>query len=492
MACSSKNKGSTIFSKIISGMSPLHGVCLAVFILLTLCWSNFTYAATSHDNTEISYLELKWLSASPSLIGFDTARLENAVKSIGEMKGIYSVIVIRNNYLVLERYFREGHRTKPHNLKSATKSVMAALTGIAIEKGYLRLDQPISDFLPQIKNLDDPRKSDMTVLHLLTMTSGLEPTSYQSYNDLAMNGTDWVKTILERPLVADPGTKHQYSTGDTHILSAVLTGATRMSTKDFAENNLFGPLGISVKGWEIDPQGINQGGNNLSLIPLDMALFGQLYLDGGTYRNKQIVPEWWVDASTRPNYLGEHEVYGYYSYLWYSRPGRTNAYVAVGYGGQYIYVSQDYNCVIVITSTLESKGKKWERELFDYIQKGILASIDPVQQQLLQVKHNDEDSPALYQSGPSGSTGSRDKRFGLTIASLNLRKGPSRSDSIIKLLDAGTVLEVTGREDAWLQVLAGTSSGWVSAEYVRFVNPERIRFAEPRQFSVVLVLTFQR
>jgi hypothetical protein len=381
--------------------------------------------------------------------------------------------------MVLERYFREGYRMKPHNLKSATKSIIAALTGIAIEKGYLRLDQPISDFLPQVKYLEDPRKFDITVLHLLTMTSGLEQTSYQSYNSLATNSTDWIWTILNRSLVADPGTKHQYSTGDTHILSAVLTEATGMSTREFAEKHLFGPLDISIKGWEVDPKGINQGGNNLSLIPLDMALFGQLYLDGGIYRNKQIIPKWWVDASTRPNYLGEHEVYGYYSYLWYSRPRGANAFVAVGYGGQYIYVSPEHNSVVVITSTLESKGKSWEKELFDYIQNGILGSIDPKQLQLLQVKHEGKDSPSLYQSGQiSTASASGKKRIALTVAGLNLRKGPSRSDSIIKLLDTGTVLEVQNQKGSWLKVLVGSASGWVSADYVRFIDPERIRFAK--------------
>ena len=360
-------------------------ICLAVFVLLSFCWSSNSVAVTSQNDADVSSLDLKWLAASPSLLGFDPVKLETATGNIGKMKGIYSVIVIRNNYLVAERYFREGHRMKPHNLKSATKSVLAALTGIAIEKGYLRLDQPIGDFLPQVKYLEDPRKYDITVLHLLTMTSGLEQTSYQAYNSLARNETDWVWTILNRPLVADPGTKHQYSTGDTHILSAVLTGATGMSTKDFAEKYLFGPLDISIKGWEVDPKGINQGGNNLSLIPLDMALFGQLYLDGGMYRNQQIIPQWWVDTSTRPNYLGKHENYGYYSYLWYSRPRGANAFVAVGYGGQYIYVSPEYNCVVVITSTLDSKGKPWEKELFDYIQKdnpsAALSQLDKFYQQ---------------------------------------------------------------------------------------------------------------
>jgi CubicO group peptidase (beta-lactamase class C family)/chromosome segregation ATPase len=461
------------------GRRPLAQIiCLIPMLLLAFCWVDRAAATTSQNSAETSSLDLKWLASSPSLLGFNTVKLETTVGNIGDLKGVYSVIIVRNNYMVVERYFREGTRTKPHNLKSATKSVMAALTGIAIEKGYLRLDQPIGDFLPQAKYLDDPRKADITLLHLLTMTSGLEQTSSQAYNSLAMNSTDWVWTILNRPLVADPGTKHQYSTGDTHILSAVLTGATGMSTRDFAEKYLFGPLGISVKGWEIDPKGINQGGNNLSLIPLDMALFGQLYLDGGIYRNQQIIPKWWVEASTRPNYLGKHELYGYYSYLWYSRPMGANAFVAVGYGGQYIYVSPEYNCVVVITSTLESKGKAWEKELFDYIQEGLLGSIEP-EQLLLQVKYDGKDAPTFYESGPvSSSAASGEKRKALAVTTLNLRKGPSKSTAVIKLLDGGTVLEIQEQQGSWFKVLAVNLNGWVSAEYVRLITPERIQLAK--------------
>ncbi len=461
------------------GRRPLAQIiCLIPMLLLAFCWVDRAAATTSQNSAETSSPNLKWLASSPSLLGFNTVKLETTVGNIGDLKGVYSVIIVRNNDMVVERYFREGTRTKPHNLKSATKSVMAALTGIAIEKGYLRLDQPIGDFLPQVKYLADPRKADITVLHLLTMTSGLEQTSYQAYNSLAMNSTDWVWTILNRSLVADPGTKHQYSTGDAHILSAVLTGATGMSTRAFAEKYLFGPLGISVKGWEIDPKGINQGGNNLSLIPLDMALFGQLYLDGGIYRNQQIIPKWWVEASTRPNYLGKHELYGYYSYLWYSRPMGANAFVAVGYGGQYIYVSPEYNCVVVITSTLESKGKPWEKELFDYIQEGLLGSIEP-EQQLPQVKYDGKDAPTFYESGPvSSSAASGEKRKALAVTTLNLRKGPSKSTAVIKLLDGGTVLEIQEQQGSWFKVQAVNLNGWVSAEYVRLITPERIQLAK--------------
>ena len=165
--------------------------------------------------TSDSQWDVKWLTASPELVGFDKELLHNGAAQIGQMSGVYSVIVVRNGYLVLEQYFREGSRLKPHNIKSATKSVLSALTGIAINKGYLRLDQPISDFLPQVKELDDPRKNDITVRHLLTMTSGLDPTSYQAYNSWIMNGSGCHRCSIRygTPRNGEPGWMRSVKTG---------------------------------------------------------------------------------------------------------------------------------------------------------------------------------------------------------------------------------------------------------------------------------------
>jgi CubicO group peptidase (beta-lactamase class C family) len=409
----------------------------------------------------------KWLTAVPSKAGFNPDALDTAADRIGLMKGVYSVLVVRNGYLVVERYFREGYRAKPHNLKSASKSVLSALIGIAIDKGKLHLDQPICELLPQCKKLNDPRKADITVRHLMTMTSGLTTTSYQSYDKWVNNG-DWVKAALDQPLLADPGTRYQYSTADTHILSAVLTYATGISTREYALKNLFGPMKITVNGWSTDPKGIYQGGNNLALIPLDMARIGQLYLDGGKYGGRQIVPQWWVDVSTRAGHVGYNEIYGNYGFLWYSRPNGKDAFVAVGYGGQYIYVSPLYNCVIVITSTLESKGRKWEKQLFDLIHSGIIGSIKIDQKQLLLAAGVEPGTAATIDN----QTASAISGTGRTRVRLNLRQGPNKSDSFITTLGAGTVLEIKEQQGSWLRVRAGSLSGWVFAKYVRIVSDE--------------------
>lgn len=412
----------------------------------------------------------KWTVSFPGDQGFDTLMFNRAVQAIAGMEGVCSVLVVRNHYLVAERYMLGSSPENPCNLKSATKSILSALAGIAVEKGFIRLDQAICDFLPYVGNVGDVRKMDITVRHLLTMTSGLEPTSYQAYNEWVTND-DWVLSILSKPLAADPGTLHQYSTGDAHILAAVLTAATGMGVRDFACRYLFDPMGITVYGWSIDPQGIQQGGNNLSLLPRDMAAIGQLYLDGGWFGNQSVVPHWWIEASTRSVYMGSHDVYGYYGYLWYTRPFGHNDFVAVGFGGQYIYVSPDDNLVIVITSSLDSKGDAWERQLFDIIHNSLLTS--------LVSRDGRTSAPGLKQQG-SEAPGEPEilTRKGIVMDVLNLRKGPGTSYGRQMVLNPGTILDVNGSAGGWLKVSAGKQNGWVSDRFVRIVGGDELTLSD--------------
>ncbi len=420
-------------------------------------------ARSLEDRQQKSRWRGEWLMATPFLQGFDPDRLEKAAGQIGEMKGVYSVILVRNGYMVVERYFREGTRTKPHNLKSAAKSVLSALIGIAINEGYMHLDQPIAELLPKIKTFDDPRKRSITVHHLLTMTSGLEPTSYRAYNSWVSN-RDWVKAAIGRPLIFEPGTHFQYSTGNSHILSAILSARTGVSTQAYAERKLFSSLGIKVQGWDADPNGIHMGGNNLSLIPRDMAKIGQLYLDGGRFGNRQVVPKWWIDESTRASNLEQHEVYGSYGYSWYVHPGGEDAFVAVGYGGQYIYVSPPHDSVIVVTSTLESKGRAWERKLFERLQVGILGSI------------GQKDGLLLYAAAKVKSAGASQSK-GKTTANVILRSGPSRSSLNIGLVKKGKLVNILETEGKWYRVNYRGKKGWIYGDYIR-LSTERAGSSE--------------
>ena len=322
-----------------------------------------------------------WRTATAAEVGLDTKRLERALGQVAELEGLRGILVARHGRLVVERYFggSAGHRL--HNLKSASKSVLSALAGMAIEQGLLNLDQPIADLLPEAADLDDKGKRKITVRHLLTMTSGLESTSFGNYGSWVA-ARNWVRAALARPLQAEPGTRFSYSTGGTHLLSATLSRAAGRSTHDFAREHLFAPLGIRRSAWARDRQGVHMGGNNLSLLPRDMLKFGQLYLNRGRWNGQQLLPWQWIDESTRPGLVGPRgrgRIYGGYGYLWWLRGHRERgAYIASGYGGQYIYVAPAEDLVVVVTSTEVSKGRGWRGELFGIIREGVAGSvIDP-------------------------------------------------------------------------------------------------------------------
>jgi CubicO group peptidase (beta-lactamase class C family) len=261
--------------------------------------------------------------------------------------------VARDGGLLLERYYRGARADRRANIKSASKSVVSALVGIAIAEGKLRgVEQPIAELLaPRHGPLfaADPRKRAITVEHLLTMRAGLEPTSFGNYGAW-VSSRDWVRDALRRPLVAEPGGEMLYSTGSTHLLSAALTRATGMSTYAYARARLFRPLGVELRPWQTDPQGIYFGGNEMRLTPREMLRFGELYRNGGRHAGVQVVPAAWVEASVQPRtrspWSGEAYGYGW----WVKQSGAHRVFFAWGYGGQYIFVVPSLRAVMVTTS----------------------------------------------------------------------------------------------------------------------------------------------
>ena len=202
---------------------------------------------------------------------------------------VHSVVIIKNGYIVEETYPSDSYKQNTlHTIYSCTKSITSALIGIAIDQGYISgLDQKVLDFFPdrEIANLDTQKQS-ITIEHLLTMTSGMEwdewtipyidaQGNWNLQNSLAQMdySEDWVQYVLDRPLVDEPGKVFNYNTGTTHLLSAIIHQATGRTTRDFAQEYLFDPLGITEINWPTDPQGIFEGGNALALKPRDMAKF---------------------------------------------------------------------------------------------------------------------------------------------------------------------------------------------------------------------------
>ncbi len=308
--------------------------------------------------------------------GLDQERFAHALAQISELDGVECILVARAGRLLADVYLRGTRPGALRNVKSASKSVLSAVVGSAVERDELELDDPVSRYLSAARELDDPVKRSITVQDLLGMRSGLESTSFGNYSSW-VSTRNWVASALARPLVDQPGTRRRYSTGDTHLLSAMVTAATGTSTLAYAEQHLFRPLGITRLSWQRDPQGVHFGGNNLSLAARDLARFGQLYLDRGRFGDQQIISHDWVRRSTRAQGTTQSGEWGRYGWLWWLRPPHERgAFSANGFGGQYLYISPAHELLVVIGSTEVSKGRDWRRDLFEQIVDGIAGSME--------------------------------------------------------------------------------------------------------------------
>ena len=284
--------------------------------------------------------------------GLDPATLSRTLDAARALPRLRALIVLRDGESLAEHRFNGGPPLdQAVNIKSASKSVMSALVGIAIARGVLAgVDQPILPLLRQDAPANpDPRLGRVTIGHLLSMQAGLERTSGEYYGRW-VSSPNWVRFALSRPFVDEPGGGMLYSTGSTHLLSALLTKASGRSTLANARAWLGEPLGITIPSWPADPQGITFGGNEMRLSPRAMARFGELYRLGGVIDGKRVLPAGWIEQSWTPRttspWSGQR-----YGYGWFLSEVRGHAVrYAWGYGGQMIYVVPDLRLTVVMTS----------------------------------------------------------------------------------------------------------------------------------------------
>lgn len=284
--------------------------------------------------------------------GVDAAALGAAVDAASRLPRLRSLLVLRDGETKTAHVFHDGPPLdQPVNIKSASKSVMSALIGIAIERGVLTgVDQTVLPLLrSDAPRNPDPRLARITVGDLLSMQAGLERTSGENYGRW-VSSSNWVRYALSRPFVADPGTGMLYSTGSTHLLSAALTRATGRSTLANARAWLGEPLGITIPPWPADPQGVYFGGNEMRLSPRALARFGELYRRGGEIDGRRIVSAKWIEQSWTPRTVSPWSGQAY-GYGWFLTDMRGHAVrLAWGYGGQMVYVIPDLQLTIVMTS----------------------------------------------------------------------------------------------------------------------------------------------
>ena len=329
-------------------------VCVCFLIpLISVCTKQ-----PSNNNTDTTpYYD--WTAASPETQGFDGIQFTNAVNQLDDLEFLTSLLVVRNEYLVLERYFQSFTQDDYQPVMSITKSIISTLVGIAIEEGLIdSVNQAVLDFYQEyVTPSMDPRKHDITIAHLLTMQSGME-------GDYILDGfylsQDWMETALKLDLLFDPGTGYCYTDYGVHLLSGIIAKMSGMSTLDFAKQVLGEPLGIDFPLWEQDRGDIYMGGAGLFLYPRDMARLGYLYLNDGLVDSRVVIPSEWI-SKTFQKYLLFEDWRGLtsvgYGYLWWLGDlGEYETFSAFGMGGQLIMIIPDLDLVIVATSDLQRPG----------------------------------------------------------------------------------------------------------------------------------------
>ncbi len=262
-----------------------------------------------------------------------------------------TVILEHCGEVVFERYYNGFDAETAHDMQSSTKTFTGLLTGIAIDRGMIKsIDQPIAELLPKQRDLLEGEKARITVRHLLEMTTGLKWVDFGAERsfDRQARAADSAAFILGEPLVSSPGETYFYNTGSSHLLSAIIHNNVAGTTAQFAEKFLFGPLGFEGVVWNRHGDGVNEGGWQLYLRPIDALKFGRLLLNRGQWEGEQLVSAAFIDAATSYLHQTEFGGAGYGYQMWHVPDlGSNDLAGARGWGGQNILVAADLNAVIV-------------------------------------------------------------------------------------------------------------------------------------------------
>lgn len=301
---------------------------------------------TTHGEPIEPDSESGWRVSTPEAQGIDSVALAELVDHLRTQDNIaiHSLLIVRHGHVVADVYFHPYTPDAVHDLQSAVKSFESTLIGIAIDRGHIEsVTQPILTFFPdrRVANVDADKES-MTLEDLLVMRSGL---LCGSDADLA-ESSDWVQSILDQPMIGEPGRAYDYCNSNFYLLSAILESATGMTESEFAEQNLFTPLDMGEILWPEAPREAAVGESHYAMTPRDMAKLGQLFLDGGVWDGEQVVSSAWVQAATGL----ENASYGY---MWWLD---SAGYYATGVGGQEIWVVPDLDMVVVMTGATGGGG----------------------------------------------------------------------------------------------------------------------------------------
>ena len=386
----------------------LFVVLLTPFLLLNNCGtcnSQYTYQPPEEINDEIQVSSL-------TDVGMDSGIIAKGIKQIfcGKFNEIHSMLIYKDNHLVVEEYFAgykyqwdapnyqgefvQWDREMLHPIMSCAKSYTSALIGIAIKKGFIKsVNQSIFDYLPDHQQFKSGGKENITIEHLLTMTSGLAWNEWGAAHGTSANDIDRIyfecsddpiTCVLERELLYTPGEVFNYNGGGIIILGEIINNASGLTVEEFAKTYLFKQLGINSSQWYQFNNGVYAIEGSLSLRPRDMLKFGILYLQNGIWQGKEVLSKEWINKSSNlyKNNNGikipiEDSGKNGYGYTWWItthklKGEKINMYRANGWGGQTIMVFPDVKMVVVFTSGNFPR----ESKLFKLVNNYVLPAIN--------------------------------------------------------------------------------------------------------------------
>lgn len=326
-----------------------------------------------------------WRNSTPEAEGMDSTVLNSMLQYIEtEEYPIDSILIIKNGYRVLEEYptGRYGVDSR-HELHSVTKSFASTLIGIAIQQGLIEsVDEYLLDFFPEYTPANPDRWDLVTIKHLLTMSAGFEwdestlPYSDPEVNDIGgiFASDDGVQFVLDKPILHDPGVHWHYSGGSSLLLGAIVQQVAEGTTKNFADEYLFDPLGFDGVSWfRVPGNWYNTFGGQLRVRTRDLAKLGFLYLNNGTWNGSQILPKDYVLNAIYPHYtdLPFPPDFTAYGWQWWILED-METFAALGRGGQKIIVSREHDMVVVFTATIGDYDHDPEFDLFfSYIMESL-------------------------------------------------------------------------------------------------------------------------
>ncbi len=320
-----------------------------------------------------------WKVSTPAEQGLDPTLVAELYLDAGEMETLYGLLVIKSGYLIAEGYFNEGAVERKNLLQSATKSYTSALVGLALDRGCLSsVDQKLMDFFPELADrVTDPRKEEITIRDLLQMRAGYPWEESDPALWKALLSGDYLRRVVDVPLIVDPGTEFNYSNLSSHFLGVIVARACNTDLKSFGQEHLFSPIDAKVGDWNQDRDGYYIGGAEIHTTARDAAKFGLLYLNDGEREGNQVISASWVRASlqsyseawvahARLSREGRYFLDLGYGYQWWSATvGDHHVDYAAGHGGQYIVLLDDLDMVIVVASDpfyLVHDSQSWKHE----------------------------------------------------------------------------------------------------------------------------------